>query len=60
MTSERPKKSARSGEHQAIKEYRSKLDSVERGGTAATNDLDRQLKEFMDSFKATISPKPTP
>lgn len=50
----RPQKqraSARSGDHPAVKAYRDKLESVDRGSTAAVSALDRELQEFLDDLK---------
>jgi len=43
--------STRSGEHPAVKAYRDKLESVDRGSTAAVSALDRELQEFLDDLK---------
>lgn len=46
--------SARSGEHQAVKAYRDKLDSVDRKGTEAVSELDRELQAFLDDLKTPV------
>lgn len=43
--------SAKSGEHPAVKAYRAKLASVDKGASAAMSDLDRELQEFLDDLK---------
>ena len=50
--------SARSGEHPAVRAYRDKLKSVDKGGTAAVRALDRELQEFLDDLKTPVPPKP--
>jgi len=58
LTSIKPK-SKPSGEHPAVKTYRAKLESVDRGVTAATSELDRALQEFLTDLKTPVPPKPT-
>ncbi len=43
--------SVRSGEHPAVKAYRDKLESVDKGSTAAVSELDRELQEFLDDLR---------
>lgn len=50
--------SARSGEHPAVKAYRDKLESVDKGGDAAVSALDRELQQFLDDLKTPVPPKP--
>ena len=56
---ERRKKhsTARSGEHPAVKAYRDKLDSIDKGGNAAMTELDQELQEFLDDLKTPVPPK---
>jgi len=50
--------SARSGEHPAVKAYRDKLESVDKGGSEAVSALDRELQQFLDDLKTPVPPKP--
>jgi hypothetical protein len=50
---------ARSGEHPVVVAYRAKLESVRDGVTAATNELDQALQEFLTALKTPIPPKPS-
>lgn len=62
-SSARPPKSARatanSGTHPVVRAYRAKLDSVDKGATAATSELDRALQQFLADLKTPVPPKPT-
>lgn len=46
--------SARSGEHRAVKAYRDKLDSVDKKGTEAVSELDRELQAFLDDLQTPV------
>lgn len=54
----KPKKSASSGQHPAVKAYRKKLESIDEGCEAATHELDQKLQEFLNEMKTPIPPKP--
>ena len=51
---------ARSGQHPAVQAYRAKLESVDRGSTDATSELDRELQKFLDDLKTLPPPPPEP
>ena len=53
-SSRRPLKTARLGEHPAVKAYRAKLDSVSEGAAVAMTELDRSLQEFLADLKTTV------
>jgi hypothetical protein len=54
------KSSGASGKHPAVKAYRAKLDSVDKGATAATCKLDRMLEEYLHELKTPLPEKPKP
>jgi len=63
MTERAPhsRRSARSGQHPAVKAYRAKLDSISEGATAAKKSLDDKLEEFLHDLTTpvpTIPPEP--
>jgi len=52
------KKSGMSGQHPAVKAYRAKLDSIDKGACAATNKLDKMLEEYLSELKTPLPEKP--
>ena len=53
-----PTKSSASGQHPAVKAYRAKLDSVDKGCDEATSELDRKLEEYLSELKTPLPEKP--
>lgn len=58
MMNHEKRPAARSGEHPAVKAYRSKLDSVGEKGDAAVSALDRDLEEFLKDLQSRPPPPP--
>lgn len=54
----KPKRSASSGQHPAVRAYRKKLESIDESATAAVSDLDRRLQEFLDDVKTPVPKEP--
>ncbi len=56
----KPKTSASSGQHPAVKAYRKKLDSIKEGCVAATSELDKKLEEYLTDLKTPVPKDPPP
>lgn len=54
----RPRPSKPSGEHPAVLTYRAKLESIDKGATAATHKLDQMLQEFLTDLKTPVPSEP--
>ncbi len=49
---------AKSGQHPAVQAYRKKLESIDKGATAATDELDRALQQFLIDLKTPVPKEP--
>lgn len=58
--SKRPMRTTKSGEHRAVEAYRNKLESIAGVTVDVTEQLDRDLDDFLNSVRTPVPPAPDP